>query len=79
VAASIPRFSREQIGPIKIRLPDLFGAVLFELLLIQLRAQTGSVLRSQAAAFDPMRFVNDVAGQVRLLIVYGKHQVGKSS
>jgi hypothetical protein len=42
-------------------------------------AQTGSVRRSQADAFNPMRFVNDVAGQVQLLIVYGKRQVVKSS
>ena len=68
-----------RIRNIKRRLPDLFGAILFELLLTQLHAQTGSVRHSQAATFNPMRFVNDVAGQVQLLIVYGKHQVGKSS
>ena len=69
----------EQPGFTKIRLPDLFGAIQLEVLLTRLHARTDSVRRSRADAFNPMRFVNDISGQVQLLIVYGNRQVVKSS
>jgi hypothetical protein len=72
VAASI----LQPIGQIniKIKLPDLFSAISFEISMTQLHAQTGSIQHSHAAAFNRMQFVNYVAGQLQLMIVYPKHQ-----